>query len=124
MTRPERYFIGPGVRHKLESLLDRASSVPISGGGGAGIPTVMQSVPSGGGPSVRLGRTETAWNKDDLATITLYEEGTPPYETAKSPTPETLPDCVNKFANVGAGAWVMVARGANGYWYLIAAECS
>jgi hypothetical protein len=75
-----------------------------------------------GGDPVRLGKTTAAWSKNSLATITLYEEGTPPSESAKSPA-DTLEDCVNKFTNVASGKWVMVARAGNGYWYLIAAEC-
>jgi hypothetical protein len=75
-----------------------------------------------GGSPVRLGKTTAAWNKGTLATITLYEDGTPPGETTASPA-ETLEKCVNKFANVASGKWVIVAKGANGSWYLIAAEC-
>lgn len=74
------------------------------------------------GDPIRIGKTTAVWAKGTLATITLYEEGTPPSETAKSP-PETLADCVNKFANVLADKWVSVARAQNGSWYLIAAEC-
>lgn len=72
---------------------------------------------------VRLGKTIEPWDKGTLATIELYEEGTPPDESKKTPTAETLEECVNKFADVDEDKWVMVARGKNGYWYLIAAEC-
>jgi hypothetical protein len=72
-----------------------------------------------GGDPVRLGRTTSAWNKGATATIDLYESGTPPSETASG----TLANCVNKFANVPSGKWVMVAKAANGSWYLISAEC-
>ncbi len=71
---------------------------------------------------VRLGKTTAAWNKGTLATITLYESGTPPNEITATPA-ETLANCVNKFANVASGKWVIVARGPQGYWYLISAEC-
>ncbi len=73
------------------------------------------------GDPVRLGRTGTVWNKGTLATINVWESGTPPNETQT--TGQTLANCVNKFANVAGGKWVMLARGGNGYWYLIAAEC-
>lgn len=73
-----------------------------------------------GGDPVRLGKTTAAWTKGTLATIDLYESGTPPSETSSS---ATLANCVNKFANVGSGKWVIVARGQNGSYYLIAAEC-
>ena len=75
------------------------------------------------GDPVRLGKTTAAWNKGTTATIELYEEGTPPSETKKSPTADTLEGCVNKFVNVASGKWVIVARGGNGSWYLISAEC-
>ena len=76
------------------------------------------------GDPVRLGKTTAAWNKGTTATITLYEDGTPPSETAKTPKPDTLEECVNKFADVATGKWVIVAKAANGSWYLISAECS
>ena len=76
----------------------------------------------GDGDPVRLGKTTAAWNKGTLATITLYEEGTPPNETPASP-PVTLPGCVNKFANIAADKWVMLAVGTNGTHYVISAEC-
>lgn len=75
------------------------------------------------GDPVRLGKTTAAWTKNTLATIELWEEGTPPTESARSPTALTLTDCVNKFADIEADSFVMLARGLNGYWYLIAAEC-
>jgi hypothetical protein len=74
------------------------------------------------GDPVRLGKTTARWDKGSLATIELFEEGTPPSEGKKTPA-DTLANCVNKFATVSSGKWVMVARGGNGYWYLIAAEC-
>jgi hypothetical protein len=73
-----------------------------------------------GGDPVRLGKTTATWTKGTTATIDLYPNGTPPSETASG----TLSGCVNKFATVASGKWVMVARGGNGYWYLISAECS
>jgi len=70
---------------------------------------------------VRLGKTSAAWNKGTLATINVWEDGTPLSETQTSGV--TLTDCVNKFAYVAAGKWVMLAKAANGSYYLIAAEC-
>jgi hypothetical protein len=90
--------------------LDLGEPVGDEGGGG------------GGGGTVRLGKTTGQWSKGTLATITLYEGGVPPAETASSP-PETLEQCVNKFSNVESDKWVIVALGANQAWYLIAAEC-
>lgn len=92
-------------------------------GAGRDVPPIRFRQVGDEGDPVRLGKTTAAWNKGTLATIELYEEGTPPSETKKSPTADTLEGCVNKFANVSSEKWVIVARGGNGSWYLIAAEC-
>ena len=76
-----------------------------------------------GGDPIRLGKTSAAWPIGTLADILMWESGTPPDEEQTSPA-ELLEDAVNKFADVPAGAWVALARGKNGSWYLIAAECS
>ena len=74
------------------------------------------------GDPVRLGKTSAAWNKGTTATINVWESGTAGSETQTSGA--TLTGCVNKFANVATGTWVILARAANGSYYLIAAECS
>jgi hypothetical protein len=74
-----------------------------------------------GGQS-RLGKVESDWDKGTLATVTVYDRGTPPNEEAADP-PETLIDCVNKFADIEANSWVWVTLAENGYWYVTAAEC-
>jgi len=70
---------------------------------------------------VRLGKTSAAWTKGTTATINVWESGTAGSETQTSGV--TLTGCVNKFANVATGKWVIVARCQNGSYYLIAAEC-
>jgi hypothetical protein len=70
---------------------------------------------------VRLGKTSAAWTKGTTATISVWESGTPPSETQT--TGASLTGCVNKFANVASGKWVILARCQNGSYYLIAAEC-
>ena len=74
------------------------------------------------GDQIRIGKTTAEWGKGNLGTVTLYENGNPPYETTANP-PTTLTAVVNKFANVSANKWVALGRGINGAWYLIAAEC-
>lgn len=92
-------------------------------GGSRDIPPLpLRTASDDGGDPIRVGKTTASWDKGTLATVTLYENGTPPNETATSPA-ETLADCVNKFADVQADKWVALARAANGSWYLIAAEC-
>lgn len=76
---------------------------------------------SDGASRIRVGKTTTAWAKNTLATIEIYEDGSPPSETADDP-PETLTDCVNHLVDVEAEKWVHVALAENGHWYLVAAE--
>lgn len=87
-------------------------------------PRKFRSYGGGGGEGepVRLGKTTEAWNKNTLATIELYEEGDPLDEQKKTPA-ETIEDCVNKFANIAANKWVLVALAGNGSYYVFAAEC-
>lgn len=123
MARPERYFIGPNVRSKLTDLFTRVDGMPVGSGGGEQIPVRLQDMQRpGGGDAVRLGKTTAAWNKNTLATISVWESGTAGSETQTDGA--TIENCVNKFANVASGKWVIVARAANGAHYLIAAECS
>jgi len=123
MARPERYFVGPNMRDQLRDVVTRVAGTPI-GGGNADIPTRLQELPRpADGPSVRLGKPMTTWLKGTLATVEVYEEGTPPNESVKLPTSELIENCVNKFASVAVGKWVMIAKAGNGSWYLIAAEC-
>jgi hypothetical protein len=106
-------------RTQLQSAPSGTARILWSEGGtGTKWCVVRLNDPSGGDP-VRLGKTTAAWTKGTTATIDLYPNGTPPSETASG----TLSGCVNKFATVASGKWVMVARAGNGYWYLISAEC-
>lgn len=112
MTRPVT-FNEDGARRVI------AATKAYEGGNRSVPPVSFRHVADDGDP-VRLGKTTAAWTKGTTATIDLYESGTPPSENSSS---ATLTECVNKFANVASGKWVIVARGGNGYWYLIAAEC-
>ena len=71
--------------------------------------------------SVRLCKTSSSWTKGTIATLAVWESGTPPNETQS--TGVTIPNCVNKFATVASEKFVIVAQAGNGSWYLIAAEC-
>ena len=83
-------------------------------------PVRFRQVADDGDP-VRLGKTTATWTKGTTATINVWESGTAGSETQT--TGVTITGCVNKFATVASGKWVMVARGVNGSYYLIAAEC-
>ncbi len=71
---------------------------------------------------VRLCKTSSAFNKGTVATLNVWEDGTPPNETQTSG--ETVVDVINKYANIGAEKFVSVAMHGNGKWYVVAAECS
>jgi hypothetical protein len=75
----------------------------------------------GGGTSLRLGRVTAAWSKNTLASVVVYDAGDPLEEEFSAP-PLIIESCVNKFADVEAGAFVMLGV-AHGRHYMIAAEC-
>lgn len=90
--------------------------------GGRGMTPVKFRQVADDGEPVRLGKTTASWAKGTTATINVWEDGTPGNETQTAGA--AITDCVNKFVNVATGKWVIVARGVNGSYYLIAAECS
>lgn len=65
-----------------------------------------------------LAKTSSAWSKGSSQTLTIWS-GTAGSETSSGETVEAW----NKFASVGSGKWVLLAR-ANGTFYLVAAECT
>jgi hypothetical protein len=70
----------------------------------------------------RLCKTTSTFTKGTVATLNVWEDGTPPSETQT--TGATVEDVVNKYATIHAGKWVSVALHGNGRWYVVAAECS
>lgn len=114
------FLIGSDFLGRIRRTVDASEAAPYKMHI-PGIPVRFEGE-DGGGNSVRIGKTTSAWNKGSLATIELYEQGTPPDEARNGP-PYELADCINKFASVGSGKWVMVAKAGNGRWYLISAEC-
>lgn len=121
----EGFRFGPVLTDKVISVVKRVEDTPYIYGN-ASVPVRFEEDGGGGGGGggeVRLGKTTAAWDKGTLATITLYEKGSPPNETANDESPYTLEGCVNKFANVDGDKWVIVALATNGRWYLISAEC-
>jgi hypothetical protein len=114
MTKPVAFSEGPARR-----IIAATKAVEA---GNRNMPPIKFRDPGGDdGDPVRLGKTTAAWTKGTTATINVWESGTAGSETQT--TGVTIIGCVNKFANVASGKWVMVARGANGSYYLIAAEC-
>ncbi|NBW09332.1 MAG: hypothetical protein EBR82_15035 [Caulobacteraceae bacterium] len=111
------YQFGPVLTDRIISVVRRVDGEPYTASR-IPRPTRFEEMPTVGG-SIRIGKTTALWSKNTLATITLYESGTPPNETAGG---GTLENCVNKFANIPANKWVMLAS-LNGHFYVIAAEC-
>jgi hypothetical protein len=72
--------------------------------------------------TLRLCKTSSTFNKGTTATLDVWEDGTPPSESQT--TGVTIPDVVNKYANIASGKFVSVALHGNGRWYVVAAECS
>lgn len=70
---------------------------------------------------LRLCKTTAAWAKGTVATLEVWESGTPPIEAVTEG--ETIEGVVNKYADVDSGKFCSVALHGNGYWYLVAAEC-
>jgi|LakMenE01Jun11ns_1017448.scaffolds.fasta_scaffold9955766_2 hypothetical protein len=71
------------------------------------------------GAKCLLGKTTASWTKGASQDITIYDSGSPPNEVAGV---TTIEDVWNKFANIGANKWVMIAS-FGGHYYVIAAEC-
>lgn len=83
-------------------------------------PIKFRQVADDGGGSTKVGKTTETWPKNTVATIALYDGGTPPEETREDDA--TLAQCVNKFDDVPADRWVVVCQATNGYWYLVEYE--
>ena len=109
------------TRQDAARISNAVRTVERVGNTGVGPYTPYRGGDDGGDP-VRLGKTTAAWAKGTLGSIQIYEQGTPPNETSDSQL-NVLNDCVNKFTDVKVDKWVIVAKAANGSWYLISAEC-
>ena len=119
MAQPERYFIGPNVREKLTEVFSRVGGMPAGSGGQTPVMSLqdIQRPPQ----TARLCKTSSAFNKGTIATLDVWESGTPPSETQT--TGVTIPDVINKYANIATNKFVSVALHGNGRYYVIAAEC-
>ena len=81
---------------------------------------VLESTGGGGSPN-RLCKTTTAFLKNTVQTLNVWEDGDPPNE--EQTADETVADVVNKFADIPACSFVSVAKHQNGRWYVVAWEC-
>lgn len=122
MARTERYFIGPSLLGDIRRTIARVNDAPYSTSGPR-FDAVHQALPmpGGGGGDLRLCKTTTAFLKNTVATLNVWEDGDPPNE--EQTADETVADVVNKFADIPACAFVSVAKHQNGRWYVVAWEC-
>jgi hypothetical protein len=107
-------------RAKLRSGANGSARILYKQSAEPGVAWCVVRMGDGGDQHLRVGKTTSQWLKNTLATITLYEEGTPPSETSGG---ETIADVVNHWGDVPANKWVGIMSAANGYHYLLVAEC-
>ena len=74
-----------------------------------------------GGKKARLCKTGAKFSKGTIATLDVWEDGTPPNETQSQG--QQIEDVVNKYADIEANKFVSVSLHGNGHWYVISAEC-
>jgi hypothetical protein len=105
-----------------QTVVNLTMPAPIAGDCVVGKEGTSWWVVSSLNATTRLCKTSTAFNKGTVATLNVWESGTPPNETQTSGV--TVPNVINKYANIASSKWVSVALHGNGRWYVIAAECS
>lgn len=122
MSRQERYFIGPKLLSDIRQVVGRVDGIAYSTSGPSQnvIHQGLMQDSSSSSSRLRIGKTTATWNKGTLATITLWETGTPPNETQGGGTIENV---VNKWATVASGKWVGIQLAKNGSYYLVVSEC-
>lgn len=67
------------------------------------------------GDALLLCKTTDEWGIDEIATLDVWHDGTPPDESSSSKTVQA----VNKVAPVGSDTFVLVGKAGNGSWYLV-----
>lgn len=120
VQQQERYLIGPGLRDKLREVVSRLNDAPIGSSSGAPADVRLQGMTRRAVP-LRLCKTTAVFSKGSVATLQVWEDGTPPNESQTSGA--TVENVVNKYATIASGRWVSVAQHGNGRWYVVAAEC-
>jgi hypothetical protein len=69
---------------------------------------------------LRIGKTSGTWTKGTLASITLWEGGTP---QSPSVGGGTIDNVANLWGDVAANKWVGITDALRGAYYLVVAEC-
>lgn len=78
-------------------------------------PLTFDSVQQSNAKQVLLCVTQSNWGRNTVATLNVWQGGTPPNETQ---TVGRTVEAVNKMHFVLGGMFVLVARAGNGVWYL------
>ena len=65
--------------------------------------------------ALKLCKTTDEWGIDEIATLDVWHDGTPPTEQSSGETVQA----VNKVAPVGTDTFVLVGKAGNGSWYLV-----
>ena len=78
-------------------------------------PLTFDSVQNNAPKQVLLCVTQSNWSRNTVATLNVWQSGTPPNETQ---TVGRTVQAVNKMHFVLGGMFVLVARARNGAWYL------
>ena len=118
----QKFFIGPSLLGDIRSTIQRVDAIaPRTSGPAQEVRLqTLQQPAGGGGGGLRIGKTTATWTKGTVASIPLWEAGTPPNETESN---SSLAGCVNKWGDVPSGKWVGMMRGPGGVHYLVVAEC-
>ena len=110
-----------GVRFTRESAAEIAALVRAARNGDRKTPGIRLPHMASSGV-LHLCKTTSEFTKGTTSKLNVWEGGDPPNETQSAD--RTIENVVNKYATIAANKFVSVARHGNGYWYVIAAECS
>lgn len=87
--------------------------------GGRSIPAPPIPTAFDDGDPVRICKTAAAWDKGTTATLNVWEKGSVTAPEQNDPAEEL--SATNLSYDVAEGSYVIVARAANGEWYLVEA---
>jgi hypothetical protein len=108
-----------GALISVESARRIAEVVRKVEGGNRDIPPLPLRTAYDDGGEVRLCKTTEKWAKDTVSELEVWEAGTATAPEESSPA-ETI-TASNVFYDVDSGVFVVIAKAANGRWYLVEA---
>lgn len=114
---------GPRKVHLTEDVARRMGAATLAyERGNRDMPPIHFRTAGDDDGGLRIGKYtgSSAWAKHTTATVEVWENGTPPNETSSS---QAIENVVNHWGDVPANKWVGIQLAANGYYYLVVAEC-